>query len=1114
MNLTPNQQKALNINKHICVTAGAGSGKTTVLVQRYLEILRSGKATPRQIVAITFTKKAAAEIKARIIKELHDDRNRDIREKCIEEMNTAPISTIHSFCARILREYPFDAKIPASFTIIEGIEQRLLLQKVIKSTFDNIVSKTENPFYTHIEYCLYRTRNKQYLIDLLSRMVNERSTIELLRQTVHENINNTEIPQVWYDIFNASILTENQLSEFLDCLHTILQIARGSKVDRIIELKQQIKTLSVQNGDTKILRELLIEIAPLITTKENKIAKMHLIGTRVDTSEIEEEINLVVAIAKKIKLAPVYDDNTAFETDDEFLYKISQSLLQLYELILKNYQEMKFTQGKLDNEDLQLKTVNLLKNVETVSQNIRGQYEYYMIDEYQDTNELQYELVNLLTNNLNESNLFIVGDPKQSIYGFRGADVRVFDETKQKIVEHNGEVISLQENYRSLRDIVGFVNYFFEKQFGGVFENEFEVIYEPLNKARSAAGNGAVEIILRQDEDEAPESVFIAQKIKSMIDSKEEIWERGEDSIEFSRPIKYGDITILIRARSHLPIIEVALNEFGIPYLTSGGIGFYQRQEIYDIWNYLHFLISPEKNNTSLIGVLRGPAFGISDVEIYEISQVGKDSFWENTVKYETPTDRLHHAISTLRNHLQTAQRMRLNRLIQTIVHDTGMIGAIKSGNKGEQKWANYQKLLELAGTYDGDETGNLLNEFVEYLDILITDEPLEGDAPVEDSSSAVKIMTIHSAKGKEFPVVILPSLDRLSPQAREPFIDDELGIGFSPLRPEKEYNKTEPDIVSVMKNRQNLKDRAEEKRVLYVGVTRAKDRLILSGSINNKGKSRNKMQDIIDHLEYSNENDIKELNVELDVYSMEGPIQERFQQKIRFIKQVDWIDDIEPLPIDETTDTFPELPYDEIEINNFSSTYTIHELAAYGQCPLRHYLEYVLKMSPLCGNQVSEETLTFEEQNDILLASEIGEVIVLSQISLSNQQIHFNLDGHIISGRLNKLVKTESEIWHGIIMITENTENLNIFSHEMELYGLLLHSHYPNQQTINITLYSSYHNRHIEHSFTISELNELRLGWIGKISNLQHENYTKNLEHCNYCPYSDSEGNCMVNEP
>ncbi len=1114
MNLTQNQQEALNIDKHICVTAGAGSGKTTVLVERYLEILRSGNAAPSQIVAITFTKKAAAEIKARIIEELHYVRNMDIREKCIEEMNTAPISTIHSFCARILREYPFDAKIPASFNVIEGIEQNLLLREVIKNSFDTIVSSVDNPLYSQLEYCLYRTRNSQYLIDLLLRMVNKRSTIELLRESVYENINNTEIPQVWYEIFNAAILTESELSDFVDNLYTILGISKGKNVEKTRELLQQIETLSFQNGDTKIQRELLIAIAPLITTKDNKIAKMHLIGTRVDTSEIDDEIRFVVEIAKKIKSAPVYDDNTDFETDDEFLYKFSQNLLPIYQLIVKNYQEMKFTQGKLDNEDLQLRTVYLLKNNDTVSQNIRRQYDYYMIDEYQDTNELQYELVNLLTNDLNDSNLFIVGDPKQSIYGFRGADVRVFDKTKQKIEEHNGEIISLQENYRSLQDVVGFVNYLFDKQFQDVSENEFEVIYEPLNKARGAAGNGSVEIILRKEEDEVPESVFIAKKIKSMIDSKEEIWVRGIDNKEIPRPIEYGDITILIRARRHLPIIEVALNDFGIPYLTSGGIGFYQRQEIYDIWNYLHFLINPEGNNTSLIGVLRGPAFGISDVEIFEIAQVGRDSLWENTIKYETPTDRLSQAISTLKIHLQIAQRTQINRLIQTIVHDTGMIGAIKTGNKGEQKWANYKKLLEIAGTYEGGEFSNSLDEFVEYLNILILDEPSEGDAPIEESSSAVKIMTIHSAKGKEFPVVILPSLDRQNPKTLEPFIDDELGICLSPLRPEKEYNKTEPVIVPVMKNRKYSKDDAEEKRVLYVGATRARDRLILSGSVNKEGKSKNKMQDIIDNLQLSNEDDMIKLQVEPGAYTEQGPKQERFQQKIQFIKQVDWIDDRRPVPIDETTDTFPELPYDTIKINNFASTYTLDELATYGRCHLRFYLENVLKMTPLSEDQSAEETQTFEQQNDSLLNSEIGEVISSPLNSLTNQQIHSNLDGHIISGRLDRLVKIESGIWYGIKFITEMTENLNDSSTEMELYGLLLHSHYPNQQTINITFYSPYHNRHLEQFIAISDLNEIRLKWIDKISNLQNEDYTKNLEHCNYCPYSDSQGNCIVNEP
>ena len=1114
MNLTPNQKTALAIDKHICVTAGAGSGKTTVLVERYLEILRSGNATPSQIVAITFTKKAAAEIKARIIEELHKERNRIVRENYIEEMNTAPISTIHAFCARILREYPFDAKIPASFTIIEGIEQRLLLREVIKNTFDTIVSSTENPCYSHLEYSLYRIRDRQYLVDLLTKMVNERSIIEILKEDVYENINNTEIPQVWYDIFNAPILMDNELSNFMDNLYTILEISKGKNVEKTRELLQQITTLSVQNGDSEEQRRLLFEIAGLITTKSNGIAKRDFIGTKVDISGIDDNIKLVVDTVKKINSAPVYDTNTNFETDDELLYKISQKLLPLYDLILKNYQEMKFTQGKLDNQDLQLITVHLLKNNVSVSQKVRKQYKYYMIDEYQDTNKLQYKLVKLLTNNLNDSNLFIVGDPKQSIYGFRGADVHVFDKTKRKIEALDGEVISLQENYRSLRDVVGFVNSFFVTQNRDDLENEFDVIYEPLNKARGAEGNGSVEIILRQEDDDVSESVLIAQKIKWMIDSKEKIWERGEDNIEIPRPIEYGDITILIRARRHLPSIEVALNTFGIPYLTSGGIGFYQRQEIYDIWNYLNFLSNPERNNTSLIGVLRGPAFGISDVEIYEISQVEKDSFWEKTNKYETPTDCLNQAIATLREHLQIAQRMQINRLIQTIVHDTGMIGAIKTGNKGEQKWANYKKLLELAGTFDGDEFSNLLDEFVKYLDILILDEPSEGDAPVEESSSAVKIMTIHSAKGKEFPVVILPSLDRQSPKTREPFIDDKLGVGFSPLRPEKEYHKTEPVIVPVIKNRKHLKEDAEEKRVFYVGATRARDRLILSGSINEKSKSKYRLQEILDKFEFNNEGNMIELQVELNVYSDRGLLQDIFQLPIPIIKQVNEIDSRVPIPIDETTDTFPELPYDEIEKSNYSSTYSVQELATYGLCPLRFYLENVLKITPPGLDRGSEETQTFKQQNDSLRSSEIGELISSSPISLSNQEIHINLDGHIIYGRLDKIIKIESGIWHGIILINDNTEDLSVFSTEMELYGLLLHSNYPNQQTINITFYSSYHNTHLEQSFVISDLYELRLRWIDKISNLQNEDYAKNLEHCNYCPYSDLKGNCIVNGP
>ncbi|MCG9128408.1 UvrD-helicase domain-containing protein [Candidatus Poribacteria bacterium] len=1118
MNLTRDQQKALNIDKHICVTAGAGSGKTTVLVERYLEILRKGNVSPSQIVAITFTKKAAAEIKARIIKELHLDRNKNIREKCIEEMSVAPISTIHSFCARILREYPFDAKIPASFTVIDGMEQRRLLREVIKSILDKIVLKPDDPLYSELEYCLYRTRDTKYLIDLLSKMVESRSTIYFLQESVYKNPLNSDIPHVWHEIFNAPILTESELSEFINCLYTILHISKGKQVDKTRELLQQIETLSVQDEDYDLKRTYLIEIAELITTKTNTIAKDKILGRNLDTMEIEDEIKFVIAIAKKIKKAPSYDANADFETDEELLYKVTQSLLSLYEPILKNYQEIKFTQGKLDNEDLQLRTVYLLKNNNTVSEKIRNQFKYYMIDEYQDTNELQYDLVNLLTNNLSDTNLFIVGDPKQSIYGFRRADVRVFNKTREKIKELDGEVISLQENYRSLRDVVGFVNYFFERQFTGELENDYEVNYEPLNKARDANGNGSVEISLHKDENEVSESVLIAQKIQDLIVSQEKIWEYGDGNVEKSRPIEFGDITILIRARRHLPLIEVALNEYGIPYLTSGGIGFYQRQEIYDIWNYLHFLNNPISNNTSLIGVLRGPAFGISDLEIYEISHISGDSFWEKIKNYNTPTDQLRQAKVILNSHLQISQRMRMNMLIQTIVHDTGLIGVMKSGNKGEQKWANYQKLLELAGTFDGDEFRNLLDEFVEYLDILILDEPSEGDAPVEDSSSAVKIMTIHAAKGNQFPVVILPSLDRSGPSAKEPFIDDELGIGFKPFRPEKEYDKTNPEIVNAMKEKQNLKDIAEEKRVFYVAVTRAKDRLILSGSINDDGKSKETMQDIIEYLEFNPDDVIKELNVDLNEYINGELVESKYQLRIPKIQQDDVTIQTKSLLTKDTSHVDHTLsniafPYNQIPVNSYPSTYSIQELPNFGRCSLRYYLENVLKLAPHKKEYTSGDILTYKQQHDSLRSSELGVVISSSLSEFTNLQIHFRMSEHIISGKLDKLIQEKSGIWHGIIFINESIENLSVLTSEMELYSLLLYSHYPNEQEVKITLYSPSQSKYLQQSFTISDINKIQHQWINNISNLQKEEYLKNLEHCNYCPYADSQGNCIVNE-
>ena len=766
-----------------------------------------------------------------------------------------------------------------------------------------------------------------------------------------------------------------------------------------------------------------------------------------------------------------------------------------------------------------------------------------MVDEYQDTNELQYELVMLLTNELKEANLFIVGDPKQSIYGFRGADVRVFEKTRQ-LIKEDGIDVALKENFRSLGDAIKFANYFFQNLMGDGTETEFEVPFESLIKARPVDADGAIDIILgKKDDAAASEYTLIAQHIKNMSRNGETVWVRSENGEESERPIEYGDIAILIRSRTHLPDIEHALLEAGIPYLTTGGIGFYQRQEIYDIWNYLNFLDVPTEHHTALAGVLRGPAFGISDTELYEISQQDGTSFWNKAQNYEAGSDNLGRAIDTLKRHIQIAHRMLVNQLIVTIVNETGIIGTLKTGKQGQQRWANYQKLLELARNFDGDESRQTLTDFIEFLDILITEEPREGQAPVELSRDAIQIMTIHAAKGLQFPVVILPCLDRGAEMAREPFIDETLGIGFSPLNPVNNYKKTEPRIVDYIKDRATQKEHAEKKRLFYVGTTRAQDRLILSGSLSGTGKQRNILEWLYKHLGIGDEDNLLSLPFRLKVFPETG-------QQSEDTLTTDKASDDEITPVD-----FPGHPLPTLTPTEISASFSVAELANYARCPLRYQLENVLRI-PTNGQGASdsddidmnaaardifarirpsnlqnldtlidqtlenypeattESTVALRTYVNNFINSELGETARVASETRVNQQIHADINGHIIDGRLDRIFKDETGNWQIINYKTDEVQNLDSYRPEMELYSLLVHRRYPNQSTVIINLFFTEENRCEQIHFDMPQLQDVQEQWQTRISALQHGVYEKNLEHCCSCPYADPDGECIITEP
>ena len=319
MRLTPSQQQALDIDRHICVTAGAGSGKTTILVNRYLKILREGNANPQEIVAITFTEKAAAEMKERIIEELSPQEKRDGSEQdnslqgFREKMSTAHISTIHAFCSRILQEFPFQAGVPANFSILQGIDQKLSLQQIITGTLKDIAINPNHPHRAELTRLLRRYGGQKKLVDFFATMINQRDVLEHLIQEIYSNPNDTEIRKGLQQQVHDTLMSAMDAPEFIRCLNAVLQVATGKNAAAVRDLTQQLEILYGKNPDSPEVPKLLRQIADPITIKNGNIAKAAFIGTRVDTTDIDTEINGLVSAAKKIKALPLLEN----EKDDD-----------------------------------------------------------------------------------------------------------------------------------------------------------------------------------------------------------------------------------------------------------------------------------------------------------------------------------------------------------------------------------------------------------------------------------------------------------------------------------------------------------------------------------------------------------------------------------------------------------------------------------------------------------------------------------------------------------------------------------------------------------------------------------------------------------------------------
>jgi len=902
MNFTNSQKLACDISRNIAVTAGAGSGKTSVLVRRYLWCLERNNHNVRRVVAITFTEKAAGEMLGRIREHVLQRAASDLGaahlwEDVLEHLPLANISTIHGFCQKLLREFPIEAGVDPNFEVLDEAAQTILLKRLID---DLLRQKAE--------------KNVRSL-----RLLAQQWKPAALRDIVRQLIGVRDKALLW-----AERITQTDFDAYLRQLYALLEQQQRRAVQRIAadsrwkEAIAEIRAI-MPPGDTGKLTGRCLTVLEL----DAEFRQLSDVPKQLDAlAMLKKQLSMIGVSAawkaddrdKCLKacfdtLKFVYDntlsDAEIHEATELRGFQIQQALAALFLAALRRYDQEKAARRRLDFEDLQEKALRLLR-LPDVQQLLSSRYDYVMVDEFQDTNQLQWEIIRrlgLTKQGLAKDKFCIVGDEKQSIYMFRGAEVSVFAEVRNELKlvnaahqldavemaipdlgdapvvgdgDKTGE-LSMAENFRSDDAVITFCNFLFSRLFLPTFDPErpYDVPHQELVPRREKGipldiQAKPVELMLALDDAEDDEEAengekaaelnepeLIARRIRQLMIPTQPHDESASDKPKM-RPAQWKDIAILLRTRTRLKAFEETLRRHGIPFLVTGGIGFFEQQEIYDLSNLLRAL-SDQRQDIALAGVLRSPLLGLSDDQlVYLAGGVNADAktrwtLWEklrfhaanrDLIPTELDPDMIVHGYDLLRSWQAVAERIPITHLLRRVLDDTGLYGILAADSAAEQQITNIEKFVEISRKFE-QQGFRTLSDFVAYLDELETAAEREGEAQIfAEGMNVVQVMTIHAAKGLEFPIVFVPELERpfnysdsesvyldalSTPRAAQ---TPEIAAGVSVAGMQDDGTPSPTFLREYLKRINRDKTDAEMKRLFYVACTRARDTLILSGSI------------------------------------------------------------------------------------------------------------------------------------------------------------------------------------------------------------------------------------------------------------------------------------------
>ena len=526
----------------------------------------------------------------------------------------------------------------------------------------------------------------------------------------------------------------------------------------------------------------------------------------------------------------------------EGLENLKKEFVRICERFREAFDREKRSRASYDFDDLLFIVYRLLSSEapekKAVRERYRGHFSMILVDEYQDTSPLQDRIIGLLVKN---DDLFLVGDLRQSIYGFRYADPEVFKSRMKAGGPNPVKNISLGENYRSRPDILSFVNGVFSR----IAPSDFSGPLEPKTNFRYKKPVSVEVACVLQDDGEVSnaararvvEARTLAALIRSWIDSGIKIEESG-----ILRPIRYRDIAILMRSTTSSYLYEKELSDLGIPYYSLKGRNFYEKPEIMDLVNFLRIIENP-RLDIPLAGVLRSPLGALSDDGLFWLAREAKRHHKETPLsagleKSETidgfsPKDRarLEKFKILLEEFRSLKNRSKVSGVLETVLRRTDYEAKLLTQSNGRQKVANVRKLIEIASAWE--ERGIFgVEDFTGFLKALSDREVVESEASIEtQESDSVVISSVHAAKGLEFPFVIVANMGT-KPQNfdRGTFLSlPGIGLGMK-LKDPKTQKKSADSAYQEIERHLKARESEEELRLLYVAMTRAKEHLVLSG--------------------------------------------------------------------------------------------------------------------------------------------------------------------------------------------------------------------------------------------------------------------------------------------